>query len=380
MSIFLSILVRRSKGLRFFKPWMEIDHYRAIFIRHFTVGSRHFIGMVIENAHHINGGLVIYEIFDSERLSHIQTLGNSSTSSFKVFENDGKVQMIVGNYYEPGRLAPPDVSSKLYTWNENTSRFHMTGDVRVYGVRDVDHMKLPNNDSFLALSVHDDTRTYDLPTFIYRYMSSEGRFYYYRQLRTTAARRVNFFTFNSTLYLFVAERVNTDNSHHTNSSVYRWNSTDFVLLQEIETIGAFDLLPFSIGDCFFVVAVNNRHNHSYNVQSKVYLMIDGVFKFFASLDTRGATKADFFRIGLESFLVFSNSHDDGSVITNSVVYRFEGGTFVIHQEILTQNAMYVHFFTLENGSPALAFANKAGKPALYKWKSLSYSCPEGNCQ
>ena len=325
---------------------------------------------------------MIYEIFDSERLSHLQTLGNSSTSSFKVFENVGKFHILIGNYYEPGRIRPPDVSSKLYTWNENTSRFYMSDEIPVYGVRDVDHIKLPNNDTFLALAVHDNTRTYNLPTFIYRYFSSEGRFYFYKQFRTTAARRVNFFTFNSTLYLFVAERVNLDNSHHTNSSVYYWNSTDIVLLQEIETIGAFDLLPFSIGDCFFVVAVNNRHNYSYNVQSKVYLMIDGIFKFFTSLDTRGATKADFFRIGLDSFLVFSNSNDDvnGSVITHSVVYRMEGGKFVTFQEILTQNAMYVHFFTLQNGNPALAFANKAGKPALYKWKSLSYFCPEGNCQ
>ena len=337
--------------------------------------------MVIRNHRQVHKGVVIYEILLSERLTHLQTLGNVSATSFKVFEHRGQHMMLVGNHYDPQHLFPPPVNSTLHVWNETTNRFVVSKDIQVFGIKDVDAVTLPDNNSFLALASHDYARSYDVPTYIYRYLSQKDSFIHYNTLGTTAATRVNFFTFNSTLYLFVAEEYAANWSYQTNSSIYVWNSTDFVLLQELETVGAYDLLPFAIGDCFFVVAVNNRHNRSLNIQSKVYLMINGVFTLYASLDTRGATKAEFFRIGLESFLVFSNSQDDenGSVITNSVLYRIEGAKFVCFQEILTRNAMYVHFFRLQNNVPVLAIANKAGKPRLYKWTSLSYSCPDGDC-
>ena len=374
-------IVRKSTGLRFFKLWLEIDNYGATFILHFNIGCRAFIGVVIRNFHrHAHQGVVIYEIVNSERLVEVQVIGNVSATSFKVFEHRGRHLMVVGNHYDPANIYPPPVSSKLYVWNETMCRFVLSKEIQVYGIKDVDAVTLSVNHSFIALAAHDYNLTYAVPTYIYRYYPPENAFIHFTNLRTTAATRVNFFVFNSTLYLFVAEEYSADGSYHTNSSVYMWNSKGFVLIQEIDTIGAYDLLPFSIGDCFFVVAVNNRHNYSLNIQSKVYLMTNGVFNHYTSLDTRGATKAEFFRIGFEYFLVFSNSQDDvSSVITHSIVYHIEGAKFVCFQEILTRNAMFVHFFHLKDNTPVLAIANKAGKPTLYKWTSLSYSCPEGNC-
>ena len=374
--------MRKSTGLRFFKPWIEIKLYKIIFILDFNIGARFFIGVVIQNDQQTHRGVVVYEILNSDRLVHIQTLGDiwETATSFKVFEHRGEHLMLVGNHYVPGTPSPPNVSSKLYTWRENTSMFVYSEEIRVFGVKDVDYARFGNNSAFLALARHDDILSYDVPTNIYRYLPHHEKFVHFYNLGTSGATRVNFFTFKSSLYLFVAEEYAVSKSPLTNSSVYRWNSTEFVLVQEIETVGASDLLPFSVGDNFFVVAVNNQHNFSFNVQSKVYLMIDGVFKLFASLDTQGATKAEFFQIGLESFLVFSNSHDDfNNPIIHSVIYRLEGARFVCFQNILTRNAMYVRFFRLQNGCPVLAIANKGGKSVLYKWKSLSYTLPEGDC-
>jgi hypothetical protein len=371
--------MRRSTGLRFFKLWLEIDIYGAIFIRHFTIGQRSFLGIVVQNNRQVHKGVLIYELVDSERLVLVQTLGGVTATSFRVFLKQEHTFIAVGHYYNQALFQPPEVTSQLYKWQENPGWFVEDSELQIVGVKDVDYAVLPDGNAFLAFATQNFNVSDDAPTHIFRHHESRGcSFFHVGHLTTDGASRVNFFTFNSTLYLFVAEECSVDRSYHTKSSIYRWNSTHFELFQKIDTVGAHDLLPFSIGDNFFVVAVNHRHNYSLNIQSRVYLMVDGVFRLYFSLETHGATKAEFFQIGMESFLVFSNSQDE-SVITNSAIYRVEGAKFVCVQEILTQNARYVHSFKTRDGSPVLAIANKAGKPRLYKWTSLSYSCTGEDC-
>ena len=382
--LFLHIYVPaviQSTGLRFFKKWLELDLVNIFFIRHFTIELRCFLGVITHNARQAHRGVVIYELVDSERLVHIQTLPGGSSTSFKSFPLQGYHYLVVGHHYDHSLSDPPRVNSELFRWNGtkfvSSAAPGAENDIRTMGIKDVDYVILPDNNSFLAFAAHDDKVSFNIPVYVYRHHSTKGQSFYHfpPNLPTTGALRVNFFTFNSTTYLFVAEERSSSGDYHTTSSIFCWNSTQFVLFQEIETDAANDLLPFSIGDNFFVVAVNNRRGRSRNIQSIVYILCDGVFVFFCALDTKGGRKVEFFRIGIESFLVFSNSQDDtnGSASTDSIIYRVEGGKFVPFQGIHTHNAMYVHVFALDNGCTVLAIANKAGTSALYKWSRLSYT-------
>ena len=373
--------VRRSTGLRFFKEWLELNLLEIVQIRYFIIAPRCFLGLVTTNSREVHHGLVIYEIVDSERLVHIQTIMNVTISSFKPFSLQGQHYIAVGQYYDSSLgNTPPRVNSELYRWNGTkfilSSPPYANNNLRTMGIKDVDFITLPDDNSFLALAAHDNYTSYNVPTYIYRHHPDMGtNFYHYSpNLKTTGAMRVNFFTFNSTTYLFVAEEYSATGERHTSSSIYRWNSAQFVLHQEIPTDTASDLLPFSVGDNFFVVAVNNRRSSAHNIESIVYIFCNGLFVEYDSLETKGATKAEFFLIGLDAFLIFSNSHDDTnrSASTASTIYRIEGAKFIRFQEILTHNAVYVHVFELHNGCPVLAIANKAGKSRLYKWNSLSF--------
>ena len=291
--------------------------------------------------------------------------------------------MIVAHYYDPTSRYPPNENSELYRWNSTSGNFSLStgtgavNDFKTQGVKDVDFITHVDDNSFLAFATHHDKKSSNVSTKIYRHHPTRGKnFLHFRNLTTTGAYRVNFFTFKSVTYLFVAEERSGSSkpSYRTTSSIFCWNGTEFELIQEIVTEAANDLLPFSIGNNFFVVAVNNREGISqYNTQSIVYILYDGVFVFYTALDTKGANKAEFFKVGMESFLAFSNSRDsNNSISTNSIIYRVEGAKFVCFQEIPTQNAQYVHVFKLENGNTALAIANKGSQPRLYKWTSLSY--------
>lgn len=376
-SLLVSFLtVRRSTGLRFFKLWLELDLVNIIFIRHFMIESRCFLGVIsLSTRQQHSGGVVIYELVDSECLVHVETIRCLSCTSFKTFSLNTRHYMVVGHHYDNTLQDPPRVYSELYRWNRTTF-YKTTNQIRTMGVKDVDHVTLPDNSTLIALAAHDDKATFNVPTYIYRHHPSRGnRFHHFSpNLHTTGALRVNFYTFNSTTYLFVAEERSANGDTRTTSSIFRWNSSHFELFQEIKTEAASDLLPFSVGDNFFVVAVNNRRGASRNIQSVVYILCNGEFVYYYALDTKGATKAEFFRIGIESFLVFSNSQDDsnGSASTDSVIYRVEGAKFVCFQNIRTHNAVYVHVFTLENGCTVLAIANKAGKSRLYKWTSIGF--------
>ena len=371
--------MRGSTGLRFFRPWLEISLIDAIFIRHFVIGSRSFIGIITHNGRQVISGVVIYELLPSEELVYLQTLAGMSASSFESFTLGAHHYLVVGHHYDVTLKYPPRVNSELYRWNNTLGKFLIStepeSNFRTRGVIDVDHILLEDNSSFIAFAAHDNETSYNISTYIYRHHPSSGRDFYHfsPNLPTTGASRVNFYNFDSVTYLFIAEEYSASNDSMTKSSIYRWESNHFALFQEIETNGANDLFPFSVGDNFFFVAVNYGHEPTINVQSKIYRMCEGVFEFYYAIDTKGGRKADFFRIGIESFLVFSNFRDDTqvSVATNSVIYRVEGAKFVSFQEILTQNAMYVHAFKLRTGCQVLAFANKAEKPRLYKWTSMS---------
>ena len=375
---FLIRAVRRSTGLRYFKHWVEIDLHNAFFIRHFTIGSRCFLGVVCHSMRreikHYNG-VNIYELVDSQSLVYIQTISNVTASSFKLFFLQGFHYMIVGhevNHYA-GRH-PLRVNSELYRWNDASGNFSLStspgisNEIRTVGVKDVDYVMLPDNNSFLAFASYEDVVEGAVHTIIYRHHPSryDGNVFFHHgpDLVTVGARRVKFFTFNSTTYLFVAEEKSA------NSSVFHWHSDRFVLFQKIVTNFANDLLPFSIGDNFFVVAVNYKRGNFHNIQSIVYILRDREFVFYAALDTKGARKAEFFTVGTECFLAFSNAWDDTTAkSTTSVIYRVEGGSFVHFQDISTNDAAYVHVFTLQNGCTVLAVANKLGKPQLYKWNT-----------
>lgn len=373
--------VRRSTGLRYFKFWLELDLFSTIFIRHFKIKERHFLGVISQSNRSAANGVVIYEVLDSKQLVPLQTFSKISASSFKVFCLESYYYMIVAHHYDPTDRNPPSETSELYRWNSATSNFSLStgagadNDFKTKGVKDVDFITHTDGNSFLAFAAHNDKKSFNVSTKIYRHHPSRGKdFFHDTNITTSGAYRVNFFNFKSVTYLFVAEERSPRRSFRTNSSIYRWNGTDFELMQEIETDAANDLLPFAIGDNFFVVAVNNREgSFQYNTKSIVYILCDGVFVFYHALNTKGANKAEFFRVGIESFLVFSNSRDsNNSISTASVIYRVEGAKFVCFQEIFTQNAMYVHVFKLENGCTVLAIANKGSQPRLYQWTSLSY--------
>lgn len=367
--------MRRSTGLRFFKLWLELDLVNIIFIRHFMIESRSFLGVISVSTRQEHEGVVIYELVNSERLVHVQTISCLTATSFKAFCLHSEYYMVVGHHYDHTQRDPPRVFSELYLWN-GTMFVITDNQIRTMGIKDVDHVTLPDNSTLIALGAHDDKTTFNVPTYIYRHHPTRGDHFHHfsPNLRTTGALRVNFYTFNSTTYLFVAEERSATADTRATSSIFRWNSSHFELFQEIKTDAASDLLPFSIGENFFVVAVNNRRGQSRNIQSIVYILYNGEFVYYYALDTKGATKAEFFRIGIESFLAFSNSQDDsnGSASTDSVIYRVEGAKFVCFQNIRTHNAVYIHVFTIENGCTVLAVANKAGKSRLYKWTSIGF--------
>ena len=343
-------------------------------IRYFSIGEREFLGAVSTTSTQVRHGLVIYEIINSDHLVHVQTIQSESISSIKPFSLGNSYYIVVAHYFR----RDVRVNSKLYRWNG--SQFVLstspTNNFRTTGVMDVDFTQDSKSNSFLAFAAHDNLKTYNIPTYVYRNHPNMGNdFLHYQSLPTTGAKRIHFFTHQDTTYLLVAQQRSADRNYLTNSTVFRWNSTYFEVFQQIQTYGACDLLPFEIGPYFFIVAVNSHQGSSHNIESKVYRLTERGFVEHAVLDTRGASMAHMFRIQTQTFLAVANSYDDnnGSFATPSVIYLVDGPNFVPFQEIATQRAMYMHTFKLKNGCTALAVANEAGKSKIYKWSSLSYS-------
>ena len=114
---------------------------------------------------------------------------------------------------------------------------------------------------------------------------------------------MEYFTIAEKHYLAVANRKDKT-TFRLNSAIYQWNGYQFIVVQNIPTLGAISFNFFKILSDLFLVVANSNDGNWQSVNSVIYKKGKNQFERFQEIRTYGATASTTFAIKTETFLVF----------------------------------------------------------------------------
>ena len=204
------------------------------------------------------------------------------------------------------------------------------------------------------------------------------RFVPFQPIPTMAAVAWEYFSINNQSFLAVAEFCasqqigpkNWTSFCDLNSTIYRFNGTEFVAIQSIPTHGAFAWTHFTIGSTDYLAVANlmsgtfdtpARVNHSWpalplDVDSQIFQFDGKMFQSFQKIPTHGIHRWEHFTINNDHFLAGAYSGNTTNQVINSQIFKFDGKVFTLFQEIQTFTASDWRHFTM-TGQDYLVVAN-----------------------
>ena len=125
---------------------------------------------------------------------------------------------------------------------------------------------------------------------------------------------------NGTVYLAIANYKNPvkNGSPDTDSFIYRWNGTEFVHHQSIQTHSATGWDSLTVAGHVFIIVANSYTRSG--AQSAVYKMVDNKFNLYQKLPTTGATCVHAFSHKAKQYLAVVYDYADHGIPKDSQVY------------------------------------------------------------
>ena len=244
-------------------------------------------------------------------------------------------------------------------------------------------------DSYLAVANHNNISTPAVNSQIFKYDTGSKAFVLFQSIPTIGATSWKFFTIRNQSYLAVSNQ-NNGGVYTLNSQIFRFSNpgssgtmSNFVLVQNIPTVGAMDWEFFTINNSSYLVVANYRNGSNYRMDSQIYRFEPqqydttgiGSFSPFQAIPTVGAYDWEYFSLvddnldkssngsssssssssndstassslGRQHFLVVASNSDGVNLTLNSQIYRFNGTMFVPFQSIPTVAANGWEFFAI----------------------------------
>ena len=277
-------------------------------------------------------------------------------------------------------------------------------------------------DIYLALANAYSGTTYSLDSNIYKWVPGLSCFgkdgssscgTAFQSIATNGAAKWDSFVIGGNTYLAVANSRN-DTTRTVDSKIYKWISGSSCFgngtscgdaYQSIETSGAVDIKPITVGADTYLAVANYRDDSSYTINSNIYKWLSAQSCFgsgttcgtvLQAIPTKGAYRMESFTLDGGSYLAVSNSYAPATTVgynQPSYIYKYiasgancpAGGGFgnaeygscgTPMQAIDTSGAYGFKFFTVGNVS-YLAVANAYNGTSfninskIYQWMSVS---------
>ena len=124
-----------------------------------------------------------------------------------------------------------------------------------------------NGHTFLAFACHYSGSSHNTDSFIFKWDGT--KFVLFQSIPTRGALALYPFAISGHTYLGMANHYDSSVKHNTQSVVYQASGAQFIKYQEISTHGAFDMTSFEYkGHTYLAVA--NQYNQKYNINSALY--------------------------------------------------------------------------------------------------------------
>ncbi|WP_047551064.1 beta strand repeat-containing protein [Methylotenera sp. G11] len=284
-----------------------------------------------------------------------------------------------GEQYLAEAANAPGAASKIYHWNgaifvDYESLAGTTG----AGVREIESFTI-SGEQYLATAGNSSLN-------FYKWNNSTAQFGAAVQTISTTqyANDLESFTINGEQYLAVANYTDGVINPNTNSAIYKWNGSAFVVDQVIATVGVQDWESFTINGKQYLAQTSHYNgagtsDSNFMLNSKIYEWNGSSFQFLQDIATKGAYDFESFTVGAKQYLAVTNTRLATNFIQDSAIYEWDANTglFITTPVDLIQTSSAIDFesFTI-NGAQYLAVANLFDgvsdysiNSTIYKWNA-----------
>ncbi|PKL77454.1 MAG: hypothetical protein CVV27_05385 [Candidatus Melainabacteria bacterium HGW-Melainabacteria-1] len=297
------------------------------------------------------------EVISLPHLQEIQSIPTTGATAMKAFDIGSETFMAVTNFYNQNPNAY-NLYVDLFRWNGN--QFTASQRIPAHGPYDIETFTI-NGEHYLAVAeyYHSQNHTFDFPSRIYKWNGSQ--FALFQSVPTHGASAWKHFTIGPDHYLMVANTATGTGGNvvnvNTQSELFKWNGTQFVSIQSIPTTAARDWEHLQVGEEHFLAVANEYNGSSYasstNIFSEIYRWNGSQFTLLQRVHSEGARDWEAFSIGDRHFLALANlwgSTNSPSTAEKSKIYEWNGSAFVVAQtfEGLEAYALSWEHFTVND--------------------------------
>lgn len=299
-----------------------------------------------------------------------QNVTTRGAVDMEVFEVDNNTFLAVANFHVIGTSDGYNTKSFVYKMNPKSDEFELFQEFPTIGCRALVAFTT-RGESYLVAANHYDGTTYDLRSVIYKWNGTQ--FENFRKVRTSGASAAQFFTLAGESYLMFANYRN-DTTVSVSSVIYKWlPGGNLELFQNLQTHGAVDCQVYESQYGVFLVFANYYTPQTmYNVESTVYKWNGTRFVFLQNILTSAAASVDMFEQKALLFLAIASNRKDSSWHSHSMILRWNGRQFQSFQRITTTAAVKVNHFFDPQGALYLTIANYFDEITDYKAHSMVY--------
>ncbi|CAH1789672.1 unnamed protein product [Owenia fusiformis] len=291
--------------------------------------------------------------------------------------------MTMANYNDSRKT---NQASVVYKWTKGTFRMYQL--LTTHGAQSWEHFRIGKM-FFIAVANYGSSRNEQTSSVIYRWHSKTKRFRIHQEILTWTARDIEHFKIDKEHYIAVANHAKGQ-ENKINSIIYKWDKKmrKFRSIQEIPTVAAYDWTHFVLDGYHFLVVANAFNGVTTRIDSTLYVWQSGQFVQFQTFETTGATDWEHFRIGYDHYLAVANAFNYGpqnfenrdTYTCNSTIYKLNRvkKQFERYQTILTHSAIDWESFRIGDDH-YLALSNAQNEPenspsektsVIYRWRGV----------
>jgi len=287
-----SIIYKWNSNTSQFEEFQSIPTSGADDFEHFVIGTNHYL--VAGNCSTGSSYIVDSKIYkwNGSQFVELQSITTNAIDSWNFFTIGGNYYLSASNTYSV---------AKIYKWNSTTGLFDELQSMPTNGAYDSEIFTI-GTDSYIVFA------NYYTNSDVYKWNTSTSKFNTtaIQTLSTTNGLDSEFFTIGSNNYISI--------SSLAGENLYKWNTStskfDTTAIQTLSTSNASDSRYFMVGSDSYIAVANHNSN------STIYKWNGSSFVLWQTVTTSGARDCNFFTIGTKNYLSFAS---DGT----SKIYRFD---------------------------------------------------------
>lgn len=231
-----------------------------------------------------------------------------------------------------------NTKSLIYEWN--STHFAPFQFILTHQACDIEAFEI-NGQHFVAIANRFNGETYNVDVSVLVWDGSSNRFMSFQSLEASGASGIEHFTVDDDDFLAIASYKSGPGQYLVSSRIYRWHNGEFVLHQDVLTVGAWDVRAIQVKKRHYLMfsCYYNGHTRKMNSLLLKWDEKQRVFVNYEQVKTHGVRNIDYITVNGRHLLFAASYRLGNNFNVESTMFEWVNRTFVVKQTFSTKGSM-----------------------------------------